>query len=209
MSCLAAHAGKPESEAHPQGNGYSPLHPGGDRRDCAAAGPHAHREDGIDHLCLAGGVALNCVANGRLLREGPFKDIWIQPAAGDAGGALGAALAAWHEHLESSDGQVIRTIACRALIWARPTGRRKSPRSWTAVDAVYATSSADTDTDAELARIWLTARWLAGSRGAWNSARVPWVVAPYSVTRAAEACNRLMNLKIKYRESFRPFAPVG
>ncbi|HET6564056.1 MAG TPA: carbamoyltransferase N-terminal domain-containing protein, partial [Xanthomonadales bacterium] len=57
------------------------------------------REQGVDYLCLAGGVALNCVANGRLLREGPFKDIWIQPAAGDAGGALGAALAAWHEHL--------------------------------------------------------------------------------------------------------------
>ena len=52
-----------------------------------------------DYLCLAGGVALNCVANGRILREGPFKDIWIQPAAGDAGGALGAALTAWHEHL--------------------------------------------------------------------------------------------------------------
>ena len=51
----------------------------------------AHRETGLEALCLAGGVALNCVGNGRLLREGPFKDIWIQPAAGDAGGALGAA----------------------------------------------------------------------------------------------------------------------
>ena len=57
-----------------------------------------HRETGMDYLCLAGGVALNCVANGRVLREGPFKDIWIQPAAGDAGGALGAALTAWHQH---------------------------------------------------------------------------------------------------------------
>lgn len=55
-----------------------------------------HRETGMDFLCLAGGVALNCVGNGRLLREGPFKGIWIQPAAGDAGGALGAALSAWH-----------------------------------------------------------------------------------------------------------------
>ena len=57
-----------------------------------------HRELGSEHLCLAGGVALNCVANGRLVRETPFKDIWIQPAAGDAGGALGAALAVWHEY---------------------------------------------------------------------------------------------------------------
>src|SRR5690606_362877 len=59
-----------------------------------------HRELGQEYLCLAGGVALNCVANGRLLREGPFRDIWIQPAAGDAGGAVGAALSIWHEYLE-------------------------------------------------------------------------------------------------------------
>ena len=58
-----------------------------------------HQELGVDYLCLAGGVALNCVANGRLLREGPYKDIWIQPAAGDAGGAVGAVLSAWHEYL--------------------------------------------------------------------------------------------------------------
>ena len=58
-----------------------------------------HKELGVDNLCLAGGVALNCVSNGRLLREGPFKDIWIQPAAGDAGGALGAAFSVWHEYL--------------------------------------------------------------------------------------------------------------
>jgi len=56
-----------------------------------------HRETGAENLCLAGGVALNCVGNGRILREGPFKGLWIQPAAGDAGGAVGAALAAWHQ----------------------------------------------------------------------------------------------------------------
>ena len=59
----------------------------------------AHRETKQNNLALAGGVALNCVANGRLLREGPFENIWIQPAAGDAGGALGAALVAWHHYL--------------------------------------------------------------------------------------------------------------
>jgi carbamoyltransferase len=59
------------------------------------------QETGLDHLCLAGGVALNCVGNGRVLREGPFKGIWIQPAAGDAGGALGAALGAWYQKTQS------------------------------------------------------------------------------------------------------------
>src|SRR5262249_5284465 len=63
-------------------------------------GQEIQRQTGMRHLVLAGGVALNCVANGRLLREGPFEDIWIQPAAGDAGGALGAALFVWHQLLE-------------------------------------------------------------------------------------------------------------
>ena len=56
-----------------------------------------HHETGVENLCLAGGVALNCVGNGRILREGPHKGLWIQPAAGDAGGALGAALTVWHQ----------------------------------------------------------------------------------------------------------------
>src|SRR5207253_4368004 len=60
---------------------------------------YVHKETGMKRLCMAGGVALNCVANGRVLREGPFEDIWIQPAAGDAGGALGAALLVWHQYL--------------------------------------------------------------------------------------------------------------
>src|SRR2546423_14087364 len=59
-----------------------------------------HRETGLENLCLAGGVALNCVANGRLLREGPFKRLWIQPAAGDAGGALGVAQLIWHRECQ-------------------------------------------------------------------------------------------------------------
>ncbi|HLF91982.1 MAG TPA: carbamoyltransferase N-terminal domain-containing protein, partial [Planctomycetota bacterium] len=65
------------------------------------AARHIHRETGLKNLCLAGGVALNCVANGRILREGPFENLWIQPAAGDAGGALGTALFIWHQLLEN------------------------------------------------------------------------------------------------------------
>ena len=63
-------------------------------------GKAVHRETGMKNLVMAGGVALNCVANGKLLREGPFSNIWIQPAAGDAGGALGAALFVWHQLLD-------------------------------------------------------------------------------------------------------------
>jgi carbamoyltransferase len=59
----------------------------------------AHRQTGMRDLCMAGGVALNCVGNGRIQREGPFEQIWVQPAAGDAGGALGVALGIWHRHL--------------------------------------------------------------------------------------------------------------
>ena len=81
---------------------------------------HVHKETKQKNLCLAGGVALNCVANGRILREGPFENIWIQPAAGDAGGALGAALSVWHRYLgndranpngsDSQTGLVSRTV---------------------------------------------------------------------------------------------------
>src|SRR5206468_10054572 len=63
-----------------------------------------HQETGMDDLCLAGGVALNCVANGRILREGPFRRLWIQPAAGDAGGALGVAQLIWHRHCDRARG---------------------------------------------------------------------------------------------------------
>jgi carbamoyltransferase len=83
-------------------------------------GRTVHRELGVDQLCLAGGVALNCVANGRLLREGPFSDIWIQPAAGDAGGALGAALSVWHEYLGKPRAGSAAT-ACAAPISGPPS----------------------------------------------------------------------------------------
>ena len=96
-----------------------------------------HRETGEENLCLAGGVALNCVANGRLLREGPFKRIWIQPAAGDAGGALGAAAVAWYEY-----GGAERTVNGRdahegLLPGAALQPRRRSAASSTRTGAKY------------------------------------------------------------------------
>src|SRR6476646_2270914 len=79
---------------------------------------HVHELTGMRDLCLAGGVALNCVGNGRLLREGPFENIWIQPAAGDAGGALGAAASLWHRYLDKP-----RLSAEQAGTWERkPAG---------------------------------------------------------------------------------------
>jgi carbamoyltransferase len=73
-----------------------------------------HREIGMDLLCLAGGVALNCVANGQILREAPYKDLWIQPTAGDAGGSVGAALSVWHEYL----GKLRRPNSADTISWA-------------------------------------------------------------------------------------------
>src|SRR5207245_11690326 len=77
-----------------------------------------HRELGVEFLCLAGGVALNCVANGRIVREGPFRDIWIQPAAGDAGGALGAAMLIWHHALSQPRRAAVgdRDLQCGSLL---------------------------------------------------------------------------------------------
>jgi carbamoyltransferase len=74
----------------------------------------AHRETGLRRLCMAGGVALNCVGNGRILREGPFEDVWIQPAAGDAGGAVGVALAIWHRYLGGR--RTSLTVSTNAMI---------------------------------------------------------------------------------------------
>src|SRR5438552_15730844 len=78
----------------------------------------AHRETGMRDLCLAGGVALNCVGNGRILREGLFDEIWIQPAAGDAGGAVGIALALWHRYLDKP-----RVSPEASGAWERPTSQ--------------------------------------------------------------------------------------
>src|ERR1700704_6507722 len=80
---------------------------------------YVYKETGMKKLCMAGGVALNCVANGRVLREGPFEDIWIQPAAGDAGGAIGIALAIWHRYLGNE-----RLSAEKAGTWKSGTGVR-------------------------------------------------------------------------------------
>jgi carbamoyltransferase len=167
---------------------------------------NVHKELGTDYLCLAGGVALNCVSNGRLLREGPFKDIWIQPAAGDAGGALGAALSVWHEYLEKP-----RTVAGTDAMqgsYLGPRPDKESIRSY--LDSVGARYEELPD-DAlmpQLADIlnsenivgWMQGRMEFGPRSLGGRSII-------GDPRSAKM-QSIMNLKIKYRESFRPFAPA-
>ena len=161
----------------------------------------------VEYLCLAGGVALNCVANGRILREGPFKDIWIQPAAGDAGGALGCALAAWHLY-HHRPRRVSNSVANMEGSYLGPKfSDDVIRRDLDAVGAVYKHIDEDTLMD-QLAQFleegrvigWVQGRMEFGPRalGARSIIGDPRNTKMQSV----------MNLKIKYRESFRPFAPA-
>ena len=166
-----------------------------------------HRETAVDHLCLAGGVSLNCVANGRLLREGPFKRLWVQPAAGDAGGALGCALAVWHQYADKprqSSGAMDR------MRGAYLGPRFSSDEISAALDQLGAEYHVHRDEDlfSLLAELldqgkvlgWFQGRMEFGPRalGARSIIGDPRKTDMQSV----------MNLKIKYRESFRPFAPA-
>ncbi|GMR15637.1 MAG: carbamoyltransferase [Gammaproteobacteria bacterium] len=165
-----------------------------------------HRELGADHLCLAGGVALNCVANGRLLREGPFASIWIQPAAGDAGGALGAALAIWYEYLENP--RVAEADDSMQGAFLGPaysnTQIRESLDDSGGIHEYL-------EEDALVARVarliaegrvigWLQGRMEFGPRALGNRS----IIGDPRSSRMQS----VMNLKIKFRESFRPFAPA-
>jgi carbamoyltransferase len=168
---------------------------------------HAHRLTGSRNLCLAGGVALNCVGNGRILRESPFERLWIQPASGDAGGALGAALFVWHQLLgnervpERPDGQR-GSLLGPAFGDAEIEGHLKSKK---AVYRHFAGGDGLCEATARLAAEGKVIGWMSGrmefgpralgSRSILGDARNP-------------KMQSLMNLKIKFRESFRPFAPI-
>jgi carbamoyltransferase len=165
-----------------------------------------HKELQTDYLCLAGGVALNCVSNGRVLREGPFKDIWIQPAAGDAGGAIGAALTTWYEYLEKP-----RQVNGADFMSGSYLGPKHSNE-----DIIKYLSSVGADykqlEDPEL--LPKLAEILDGDNVVgWFQGRMefgPRSLGGRSIIGDARSkkMQSTMNLKIKYRESFRPFAPV-
>jgi carbamoyltransferase len=167
---------------------------------------HVHEATRRRYLCLAGGVALNCVANGRIQREGPFDDVWIQPAAGDAGGALGCALFAWHQLLENPRRRT-GTDAQRGSLLGPRYGMGEVKHALDARGARYLLFSEE---GALLERV---AELLAeGKVVGWFHGRMefgPRALGARSILGDARnpTMQATMNLKIKYRESFRPFAP--
>ncbi len=165
-----------------------------------------HDDLGQENLCLAGGVALNCVANGRLLREGPYKNIWVQPASGDAGGAVGAATVVWHEYM--GKGRQITEPDSMAGAYLGPEYNSDEISSYLdSVGAVYEPLN-ETDLPAKVAGLidggavvgWFQGRMEFGPRALGNRSIL-------GDPRNAEMQTTL-NLKIKFRESFRPFAPA-
>jgi carbamoyltransferase len=169
-------------------------------------GRHIHKETGSKNLCLAGGVALNCVANGKLLKQGPFENIWIQPAAGDAGGALGAALVGWYSYFgnprsadnindsqkgsylgpEFGDDEILSFLNSKALPYQKFNNGDLTSK---VADLIAS----------EKIIGWFNGRMefgprALGSRSIIGDSRSPKMQA-------------LMNIKIKFREGFRPFAP--
>ncbi len=164
-----------------------------------------HRETGVDYLCMAGGVALNCVGNGRILREGPFKSIWIQPAAGDAGGALGAALAARHQY-DNQPRASIRPDGMKGSYLGPKYSNQEIEQFLNRIEALYERLDDNLlfdrvakDLDEGKVVGWFQGRMefgprALGGRSILGDARNP-------------KMQSVMNLKIKYRESFRPFAP--
>ena len=167
---------------------------------------HVHRETGTKNLCLAGGVALNCVGNGRVLREGPFENVWIQPAAGDAGGALGAAMFVWHQLLDKP-----RSVGASDSQFGSMLGPRYSDVEIRGfldqAGAVYHEYPGD-DPLCDMVAGLLADETVVG----WFQGRMefgPRALGGRSILGDARSreMQSTMNLKIKFRESFRPFAP--
>lgn len=163
------------------------------------------KETGVENLCLAGGVALNCVANGRLLREKIFKDIWIQPAAGDAGGALGSALATYYHHLKGK--RVVQQSDAMAGSYLGPEFADADIESFLSAKGIPHKRLSETNLYDEVATHlaeekvigWFQGRMEFGPRALGNRSIIG---DPRSIKMQST-----MNLKIKFRESFRPFAP--
>jgi carbamoyltransferase len=185
-----------------------------------AIGRELFRETGLNRLVLAGGVALNCVGNGRLLREGPFEEIWIQPAAGDAGGALGAALFVWHQLLEKprvpgapASGPV--GSASRAVGADRQHGSFLGPKFSTdeimrflnSAGASYRCATSETELVEHVVDLLMAEKVVGWFHGRMEFG--PRALGARSILGDPRSpkMQATMNLKIKFRESFRPFAP--
>ena len=166
-----------------------------------------YHETGNTNLCLAGGVALNCVANGRLIRESEWENIWVQPAAGDAGGALGAALQVWHQYAENKRVNVAGSDTMRGSYLGPQYSDNDAKSALDKLGAVYQQVSAD-ELAPKVAELLADANVVG-----WHQGRMefgPRALGNRSILgdpRSADM-QSTMNLKIKFRESFRPFAPA-
>ncbi|MHC4176360.1 MAG: carbamoyltransferase family protein [Planctomycetota bacterium] len=168
---------------------------------------YVHRQTGMKNLCLAGGVALNCVGNGRVLREGPFQNIWIQPAAGDAGGALGTALFIWYQLL-GNPRAASEPDAQRASLLGPGFSDEQVRRFLDDTGAKYRYFDREDQLCNHVAE--MIAR---GKVVGWMQGRTefgPRALGGRSILGDARSrkMQSVMNRKIKFRESFRPFAPV-
>lgn len=161
---------------------------------------------GMRHLCLAGGVALNCVANGKILSEGIFDDVWIQPAAGDAGGALGVALLLWHQLLGHQ--RTANPGDAQAGSFLGPDITDADVEALMARDGARATRLDDAELTRRLADLLEQEKVIGLCRGRMEFG--PRALGHRSIIGDARstAMQEVMNLKIKFRESFRPFAPI-
>jgi carbamoyltransferase len=169
---------------------------------------HAHKLTGEKNLCLAGGVALNCVANGRLLREGPFKQLWIQPAAGDAGGALGAALDAYYNQFGGSRNPTAKGRSLQGGSFWGPEFTNEEIRAFLETHAYPYRELCPSKRAETVASLLEEGKVVGHFSGRMEFG--PRSLGARSIL--ADARNHDMqvnlNLKIKYRESFRPFAPT-
>ena len=167
---------------------------------------YVRNETGMKHLCLAGGVALNCVANGKLLRSGLFDDIWIQPAAGDAGGAVGCALFTWYQYLENQRKADDKYDFMQGA-YLGPEFQNGSIESFLKKNDYSYQTLNDEELPEKIANLiadekvigWFQGRMEFGPRALGSRTII-------GDARSSEM-QKTMNLKIKYRESFRPFAP--
>lgn len=167
---------------------------------------HVYQETGAENLCLAGGVALNCVANGKIVQEGPYKRVWIQPVAGDAGGALGAALAVWYNHLGNVRIAAEKKDFQRSSLLGPEFSNDEIKRILDACAVVY-TQLPDDKLFARGAEILAQGKVLGWFQGRMEFG--PRALGSRSILGdpRSEEMQTKMNLKIKFRESFRPFAP--
>jgi len=168
---------------------------------------HVYNETKLDNLCLAGGVALNCVANGRIIREGPFQNVWIQPAAGDAGGALGAALSVWHRYL-GNERTKPNGVDRQKGSYLGPAYTNQEVKAFLESNS-YPFHELDKDVRARTIGELIAQGKIVG----YMAGRMefgPRALGARSILGdpRQKDTQTVMNLKIKYRESFRPFAPT-